>query len=76
MLKANPGIKNCTAPTPYYDPASNGCVSCPPSHPYFNLDVSHCQNCGGLIYSATTNSCVANAVRINPTIGRFVSNVF
>ena len=76
QLKANPGIKNCAAPTPYYDPAAKGCVKCPLTHPYFNLDVLHCQNCGGLIYSSTLNRCVANAVKINPTIGRFVSNVF
>ena len=79
VLKSNPGIKNCAAPTPYFDPTSKVCVSCPSTHPYFNLDSSHCQNCGSMLYSSTSYNCIinpANKVNIQPTIGRFVSNVF
>jgi hypothetical protein len=77
MLAANPGIKDCTAPTPFFDPAVSKCATCPPAFPYFNLDTSQCMNCGGGSYDAATNSCVAAAATVyyGPTIGRFVSNV-
>ena len=73
----NPYIKDCVAPTPFYDPNVHQCVSCPPSYPYYNLDLNQCETCGGGTYSQASNSCIVNgqAVQVNPTIGRFISNL-
>ena len=75
----NTRLQDCVAPAPYYDPVSKTCVKCPTAQPYFNLDTSKCQDCGSSVYNSTSFTCVAGpqtTYKLDPTIGRFVMNVF
>lgn len=75
----NPKLQDCVSPAPYYDPVSKTCVKCPTAQPYFNLDTSKCQDCGSSVYNSSSFACVAGpqaTYKLDPTIGRFVSNVF
>ena len=73
----NPYLKDCAQPTPFYDPTVGQCVSCPAGYPYYNLDLNRCESCGGGVYSSSQYACVVNGavVQVNPTIGRFISNL-
>lgn len=77
--KSNSRLQDCGNPTPFYDQNSHVCVSCPADHPYFNLDLNKCESCGTLTYNSSTYSCVNVTVKkhyqVDPTIGRFISNV-
>jgi len=76
---ANPKLQDCSSPTPFYDKTSKNCVQCTGSQPYFNLELNKCQDCGSGVYNSTTFSCAANTAaryQFDPTIGRFVMNIF
>ena len=73
----NPSLTDCVPPSPYYDTNVKQCASCPPNYPYYNLDLNRCESCGTGVYDAAKHVCIANgaAVHVNPTIGRFISNL-
>lgn len=64
-------------PNPFYDKTAGQCLTCPSDYPYFNLELSKCQNCASNeAYNSAKFACVVEKqVEIGPTIGRFMANV-
>lgn len=53
------GISDCPTETPFFDGLA--CISCPHSHPYFNMETLVCQNCpGNTLYDIDQRECVTN----------------
>ncbi len=62
---ADSTLRDCILPTPFYSSALKSCVTCPDTHPYYNLDNGKCQDCGNDKYDSSLKKCVA--APINPT---------
>ena len=45
-------LRDCAQPTPFYSLAFKSCVTCPSTHPYYNLDNEKCQDCGNDRYDS------------------------
>ena len=71
---ANPAIKDCVDPTPYFNGVK--CVSCPDNYPYFDLSIKDCIQCTGDYQMSSNKQCISktNGSVLSPNLAAMTAN--